>query len=352
MKYLILIFFLFPFVFFAQSNDSIVRKTYEIQRSATKPKIDGMLTDEVWENIHIATGFTEREPNNGRPAPDSLKTEVKLVYDDDGIYVGAMMYDANPQGIKKELTERDNLGNDDFFLITFNGFNDKQQSFVFIVTAAGVQLDEKIDDNGDDFSWNAVWKSSVQILDNGWSAEMFIPYRELRFPAKEIQQWGINFEREVRRNRTRYSWNHVDNTKNSFTLFDGILNGISNIQPPIRLSFYPYASAYVNNYDGETTTNFNGGMDVKYGINNSFTLDMTLIPDFGQTVFDEKVLNLGPFEQQFEENRPFFNEGIDLFTKGNLFYSRRIGDRPSRYPELNQDDWLMDIHRKLNSGTR
>ena len=350
MRNLILIYFIFLCAFVDAQNvvqDSIIRKSYQISKTAIAPKIDGFLNDAVWENLPIATNFVERQPKNGNPAPDSLRTEVKLLYDNLGIYVGAMMYDDRPDRILKEMTERDDLGNDDFFFITLNGYNDKQQSYVFIVTAAGVQLDEKIDDNGDDFSWNAVWESSVQIVENGWSAEMFIPFRELRFPDKKVQDWGLNFEREVRRIRTRYSWNHIDNQKNSFTLFDGILSGIENIKPPTRLSFYPYASAYINQYDGENTTNLNGGMDIKYGINEAFTLDMTLIPDFGQAAYDEKILNLGPFEQQFDEQRPFFNEGIDLFNKGNLFYTRRIGDRPSKYPAISENEVVKNYPSKV-----
>lgn len=328
-------------------SGSIIRKEYIIQKTDVTPKIDGDLNEEAWQGVPLAKSFIERRPVNGRQEPQDLKTEVKLLYTDLGIYVGAMMYDKEPNLINKELTERDNLGNDDFFMITLNGYNDKQQSYVFIVTAAGVQLDERLDERGDDFSWNAVWSSGVKILNNGWAAELFIPYSELRFPDKKVQEWGLNIEREVRRKRSRYSWNHVDNKKNSYTLFDGVLKGIENIEPPTRLSFYPYASAYINEYDGETTTNFNGGMDVKYGINEAFTLDMTLVPDFGQANFDRRVLNLGPFEQQFNEQRAFFNEGIDLFTKGGLFYSRRIGGKPSKSPETLESEEVVGSPSKV-----
>lgn len=334
----------------AQENptaDKITRKTYQISKTTVKPKIDGLLDDEVWKNIPVANHFIERSPNNGRAESEGFRTEVKLAYDDIGIYVGAMMYDQHPEKIRKELTERDNIGNDDFFLITFNGYNDKQQSYVFFVTAAGVQMDSKIDSNGEDKSWNGVWSSRVKILDNGWSLEMFIPYSELRFPNKKVQEWGMNMGRSIRRKRREYNWNHIDNQKNSITLFDGILQGIQNIKPPLRLSFYPYASTYVNTYDGNTTTNINGGMDVKYGINEAFTLDVTLIPDFGQASFDRKVLNLGPFEQRFNEQRAFFNEGTDLFTKGGLFYSRRIGGSPSKYPTISKDEDIQKLPQKV-----
>ncbi len=329
-------------------EDSIQRKKITITRFSDAPKIDGILDDAVWQQAAIAKDFIQRFPTNGIPEPDSLKTQVKIGYDDTGIYVGAILYDTHPDKILKELTERDNIGNDDYFFIALNGYNDKQQSFGFFVTAAGVQIDMKISNNGDDTSWNAVWYSAVEILDNGWSVEMKIPYRELRFPDKKIQEWGVNIGRQVRRTRTQYTWNFVDNDKNSFTLFDGILNGIEDIKPPLRLSFYPYVSTYVNRFDGETDTSINGGMDVKLGLSEAFTLDMTLIPDFGQASFDRKVLNLGPFEQFFNEQRAFFTEGTELFNKGGLFYSRRVGGAPSTYPTTNENEVVEEYPSKVD----
>ena len=135
-----------------------------------------------------------------------------------------------------------------------------------------------------------------------------------------------------------YDWNHVDNQKGSYTLYDGILGGVTDIKTPTRLSFTPYFSTYVNNYDGKTETNINGGMDLKYGINDAFTFDMTLIPDFGQANFDNSILNLTPFEQQFAEQRSFFMEGTELFSKGDLFYSRRVGGSPSRFPNVDEEN--------------
>lgn len=313
---------------FANLADSIPRKNITIKKVSSAPKIDGILDDEAWLNAPIASGFIERNPTNGRPIPDSLRTEVKIIYDDLGIYFGATMNDPYPEKIMKELTQRDNIGADDFFFILLNGYNDRQQSMQFIVTAAGVQYDAKMTNGNEDNSWNAVWYSEIQINDSNWVAEIFIPYFELRFPKKDIQEWGLNMEREFHRTRTRYSWSHVDNTKGSYSIYDGEVYGIENIKTPTRLSFQPYISSYINNYNGQTEVNFNGGMDLKYGINDAFTLDMVLIPDFGQAGFDESVLNLSAFEVQFDEQRPFFTEGTELFTKGDLFYSRRVGGAP------------------------
>jgi len=331
-----------------QESDSIFRKQINIIKVSEAPKIDGILDDAAWQNAPVAKDFIERIPNNGKSIPDSLRTEVKIVYNDLGIYFGATLYDPEPDKILKELTERDGIGNDDFFFILLNGYNDRQQSLQFIVTAAGVQYDAKMTNGSEDSSWNGVWYSAVKINSDSWVAEIFIPYSEIRFPQKDIQTWGLQMEREFRRTRTRYSWTHVDNTKGAFSIYDGEIHGIQNIDTPTRLSFQPYLSGYLNNYGGESEFVFNGGMDLKYGINDAFTLDMILIPDFGQTKFDNAVLNLSAFEVQYEEQRPFFTEGTELFSKGNLFYSRRVGGYPSLYPELNENEEIRELPARVD----
>lgn len=329
-------------------QDSISRKRISASKIAEAPKIDGILDEAIWNGAAVASHFVERRPNNGSAAPDKFRTEVKVLYDDSGIYIGAMLYDDEPAKIAKELTERDNISNDDIFGVTLNGYNDHQQSLEFLVLPSGVQMDAKLTTAfGEDTSWNGVWYSAAKILDNGWSVEIKIPYSELRFPKKDIQQWGINFLRLVKRTNTMYDWNFVDNKKGNYMQYDGLLTGIQNIQPPARLSFTPYLSAYLNRYEGKTTTSFSGGMDVKYGINDAFTVDLTLIPDFGQTTFDASVLNLSPFEQQFNEQRSFFNEGTELFSKGNLFYSRRVGGRPSSFPDLQESETVLEYPEKV-----
>jgi len=329
-------------------SDSITRKQITALKIDKSPKIDGILDEEVWQNAQIANNFIERRPNNGKPVSEEFQTEVKVLYDDTGIYFGATLYESEPEKIARELTERDNIENDDIFGVVLNGYNDHQQSLEFLVLPTGVQYDAKItNDMGEDGSWNAVWFSAVKINDKNWVVEMKIPYSELRFPKKDVQEWGINLLRLVNRTSTMYDWNFVDNKKGSYMLYDGVLEGIKNINPPTRLSFLPYFSTYLNHYDGKTTTNFNGGMDVKYGINDAFTLDLTLIPDFGQASFDKSVLNLSPFEVQFQEQRSFFTEGTELFSKGDLFYSRRVGGNPSRYPTLNDEEEIIENPEKV-----
>jgi len=314
------------------SQTHITKKTLTIKRSLNKaPKIDGLLNDDAWKGLEIARDFIMLEPNNGEKENPDYKTEVKVLYDDEAIYVSAMMYAPEPSKIAREFTNRDNYGQADHFTLVLNPNNDGINATQFEVTASGTQVDAKVFDGKEDRNWSAVWKSATKILDNGWSVEMKIPYATLRFSNEEVQTWGIQFGRKIINQNSQYSWNHIDNTVGKWTQYDGILKGIRDIDPPTRLSFYPYASTTVSHFDGETVYNHNIGLDLKYGITENFTLDLTLVPDFGQTAFDNITLNLGPFEQRFNEQRAFFTEGTELFNKGRLFYSRRIGNTPVGY---------------------
>ncbi len=304
-------------------------------RTGKSPKIDGVLDDEAWQNAPIAANFIEFRPNPGKPEKESQKTEVKIVYDNSAIYVAARMYD-NPDSIAREIAARDQVGNADFFGVIFDTYLDKINANGFYVTAAGSQFDAKYSAvGGEDSNWNAVWESNVKIDKEGWVAEMKIPYSALRFSNKDIQQWGINMTRKRQKIQQQFMWSPVDPKKNGFINQSGEISGISNIKAPVRLSFSPYISGYISHYPYKqpgvknTRSSFNGGMDIKYGITPSFTLDMTLVPDFGQVQSDNRVLNLSPFEVKFNENRPFFTEGTELFSKGGLFYSRRIGSNPN-----------------------
>jgi hypothetical protein len=307
------------------------RKNLQAKSISENISIDGKLNEAIWNTAPVATDFLMLEPDNGRPISPNKKTDVRILYNNDAIYVAAILYDDEPQKILKELTQRDNFGTADHFGIFINGFNDGQQDFRFFVSSSGVQMDCLATEGGEDYSWDAIWDSEVSITEYGWVVEMKIPYAALRFSNDEKQTWGLNFYREIKRDRQKYTWNLIDMKIGAALPQTGQLEGIENIKPPTRLFFIPYSSFYVENNKEGTDNKFKAGMDIKYGINDSFTLDAILVPDFGQTKYDNVVLNLGPFEQQFNENRPFFTEGTDLFNKGNLLYSRRIGGSPSTY---------------------
>ncbi|WP_366927238.1 DUF5916 domain-containing protein [Flavobacterium sp.] len=308
------------------------KKTLQAVSVTENISINGKLDEPIWQNAPVASDFIMFEPDNGKAIDQKKKTEVKVLYDNQAIYIGAIMYDDEPSKMLKEITERDDFGTSEHFGVFINGFNDGQQDFRFFVSAAGVQMDALATENNEDFSWNAIWSSSVEMTDFGWVVEMRIPYAALRFSNESKQTWGLNFYRELRRYRQKYSWNHIDTKIGAVIPQAGILEGIENIKPPTRLFFIPYASYYYDYTDHKSNNTVKAGLDIKYGINDSFTLDAILVPDFGQTRFDNVVLNLTPFEQQFNENRPFFTEGTDLFSKGSLLYSRRIGGAPSTYP--------------------
>lgn len=323
------------------------KKSYQIKRTDYPPKIDGVLDDKAWSDVQIATDFTEFKPDVGDTAPDNKKTKVQMTYDDTGIYVAAYCYD-NPEDIMRQFTQRDNFGQSDFFGLIFNPNNDAQNNTEFFVFSSGTQADAVESPNyGEDFGWNAVWESSVKLVDDGWIVEIKIPYRALRFTQQEDPTWGIQFHRHYRKTREQMTWSAIDVTKGNIGLYNAELKGIKNITPPTRLSFFPYASGLVSTFDGETDSDFAAGMDIKYGLTENLTLDATLIPDFSQAGFDDVQLNLGPFEQQFSEQRQFFTEGVDLFSKGNLFYSRRIGDRASGRLSLDDNESVGDFPEKI-----
>lgn len=330
-----LIFYFVSTILAAQEGQlSFDKKKVTATRISSTIKVDGVLDELEWKNAEIAKNFFGFDPENGNPEPDTLQTEIKVLYDDNALYIGALLHDNQPDKILKEITERDNFGTADLFGVFINGFNDGQQEYSFFVNAANGQADcIRTSQEGEDFTWDAIWHSEAKITNKGWVVELKIPYAAIRFSKLENQIWGINFFREVRRLRYKYTWNKVNNRVGTFTQQAGLLEGIKNIQTPTRLFLIPYSSFYLNSPSQEKAEGtLKGGLDLKYGLSDAFTLDAVLIPDFGQTKFDNKILNLGPFEQVFNENRPFFTEGTDLFNKGNLFYSRRIGGAPSSMP--------------------
>jgi hypothetical protein len=316
-------------------------KSLPATRILQSPVLDGKLNDPVWKTAPVADNFTQYFPAIGAPA--TVRSEVRILYDDDAIYIGAFLYDA-PSQIRRQLTARDEEQQKDvdYFSIFLDTYNDQQNAFQFLVTSANVQTDARhsnsnisVFGNSGDRSWDAVWQSKTSVQEDGWIAEIRIPYISLRFTRKEIQNWGLQFMRFVRRNTETSFWSPVDPNINGFVNQFGKLQQLEHIRPPLRLSLSPYLSGGVRfNPEGnahETEFLRNGGMDIKYGINESFTMDATLIPDFGQTISDNVVNNLSPFEVQFDENRPFFTEGVELFNKAGLFYSRRIGGTPGGY---------------------
>lgn len=351
------------------NSQSVAPRQLPAKRTTLPVKIDGLLNDSAWKNAAPMTDMIEFRPTMGKKESFENRTEMWLMYDDEGIYFGGYCHERKKDSIASELVGRDGFGTNDYVGLILDTYNDKLNGFEYFVTPLNEQWDAKMNEaitngNSEDFSWNAVWESAAVIHEDGWSFEMFIPYSAIRFGKKDIQNWGLNITRRRRKTDQQYTWNPIDVNLRGFLSQEGYWTGITNIKPPIRLQFYPYFSVYGNHYplhdpaEKDWSGEVNGGMDVKYGINQAFTLDMTLIPDFGQVQSDNRVLNLTPFEVKYNENRPFFTEGTELFSKGNLFYPRRIGidpvllHSPDEYNNGNEVVTKMPLESKLINATK
>ncbi|GAK91635.1 hypothetical protein JCM19297_1586 [Nonlabens ulvanivorans] len=331
-----------------QDTTNIARKVYRATRISTPPKIDGKPFEQIWDRVTTGGNFVMAQPNNGDAERDTHKTEFKIAYDDAAIYVAGFMYDSDPESVLRQFSQRDQVFEQaDLFGFFINTYNNQINQTRFYATSANALGDAIAEGNSQDFSYNVVFLSEVSFDERGWYVEMKIPYRTLRFPEQDVQDWSFQILRVIKSLNEEYTYNYLDVTTGTDTQYDALLTGIENIDPPLRLNLYPYVSVIHDRFDGIESTSFNAGMDLKYGINDAFTLDATLIPDFGQVAFDQVVLNLGPFEQTFNENRAFFTEGTDLFRKGDLFFSRRIGQRPSgsRNLEVLDDEDIIDNPR-------
>jgi Domain of unknown function (DUF5916) len=347
--FLLIIFCISTTASFGNEETDTLRSTNAL-RVEKAPSIDGKLNEVEWSLASATSGFVQFRPDEGKPGTQI--TEVKILYTDFAIYVGAYCYDTHPDSILKQLGKRDDENlNADLFTIRIDPYNNQQDAFNFGVFASGVQMDSKFSD----YTFDAVWNSDVSFDEKGWYVEMEIPFSAFRFPATPIQLWGLQLNRGIRRIRESQMWAYVPSTATNFQLYWGHLRDVQNVKTPLRLSAVPYVALSYDhnpliNDDGSHTysnlSSYNFGADIKYGIDDRFTLDMTLLPDFGQVQSDRIVKNLSYREVVYDENRPFFREATELFSKGDLFYSRRIGRIPGKYysvfNEVGEDENLVD----------
>ena len=347
MRYLFVSIFLIFNIIQAQQS-----KSYEAFPVKSTPVIDGILSEEIWNNLVPASNFTLMWPEtrHGNKIPSKYETIAYLGYDQNAIYIGAILKHPNPDKIPKEFSQRDEIWNvnAETFFVTFNTYNDDLNFFGFQITSAGTVGDVYSSGSieSEDFLYDTVFDAKTHISSDGWSVEMAIPYSAIRFPEKDEQLWGLNFGRKIQSLDETFVWSPVNVNELEYHESNGTLTGIKNISPPVRLFFYPYVQSSINLQKGVKPANYyTAGMDLKYGLSSSFTLDASLIPDFGQVAFDNVELNLGPFEQEFSENRAFFTEGATLFKiadddmgGGSFFYSRRIGEKVSLDDDLLEND--------------
>ena len=355
MKYIYCGFFFFTFLFSATTQE---RKIIEAYRFQVSPKIDGIISEKEWKKIIPATNFTLFQPENrsGEEIPVGYETYAYFGYDDKAIYIAAQLNHPDPNNIPSEFSERDDMDAiSEKFLVSIDTYDNTKERFTFFVSSSGGLIDGlntgEFDEEG--LRYNTLFDAKVQKNKKGWSTEIIIPYSALRFPNKKNHNWGINFGRNIKDFEEMYVWSPVDERILNYHESLGLVKNIKEINPPTRLFLYPYVQSAVNfQKDLKPSSSYSAGLDLKYGISNSFTIDATLIPDFGQVTFDDEELNLTPFEQEFDENRPFFTEGADLFKivdgasfrGGSFFYSRRIGQRTS----INEDEILNDGDQLLS----
>jgi hypothetical protein len=324
------------------------RPTLHAVRAISPIAVDGDLSDAAWQSAPEFTDFTQHDPDDG--APPTMKTTLRIVYDDKAIYFGMMMYDpGKPTAL---LVRRDNFGTYDFISINIDSQHDRLSGNAFTLTPSNVQVDTVLyNDIGEDISWDGVWDSATKITPEGWIAEVRIPFSQLRFPEKPSHVWGLNITRRTVRNN---EWVRIVNTRKGGTGFVSHfadVDGLEGIHRERPLEIVPYISARSDirsRFDrsdpflDQRAQRADAGLDLKYALTSSLTLTGTINPDFGQVEVDPAVVNLSQFETFYPEKRPFFTEGLNIFRFGDspasshfnfffapsVFYSRRIGRSP------------------------
>ncbi|CAN5161372.1 hypothetical protein BH23BAC3_BH23BAC3_27860 [soil metagenome] len=331
------------------NNDAKSSYTLKALKLDTESQIqlDGKLDETIWQQADVAIGFTQRSPHDGSPA--TQKTEARVAYSGNAIYIGATMYDTAMDSVAATLFRKDGNASSDWFLVAIDSYNDNRTAFAFGVNPKGVRQDVLLynDTNGDQ-KWDAVWEAKTHMGEEAWTVEMRIPLSQLRFDGgNEVQSWDINFRRDLARNDENSYWSPTPQNKSGIVSKFGSLMGVEGLEEPKQLEVSPYGSTSLTRAPGSSANPFykpndvmlSAGADIKYGLSSDFTLTATINPDFGQVEADPAIINLSAYETFFPEQRPFFQEGTDIFRFGNtktfisygtptMFYSRRIGRQP------------------------
>ncbi|MCK5774789.1 MAG: carbohydrate binding family 9 domain-containing protein, partial [Bacteroidales bacterium] len=327
------------------------KKIYHTNRFETaSPKIDGIISEAAWDVVVWDGDFIQWEPANG--ALPSQRTQFKIIYDDNYLYVAIRAFDSVPGEIVKRMSRRDGFEGD-FVEVSFDSYHDFLTAYSFTATVAGVKGDEKITSDGEnwDDTWDPIWYMKTSVDSLGWIAEMKIPLTQLRFSKESKQLWGLEVKRKIYRKEERSLWQHIDNTESGYVSRFGELHGLENLNPKRQLDVTPYLVGSYEHYKEEEGSPFytgsdlhaRAGVDAKIGLTNNITMDLSINPDFGQVEADPSEVNLTAFESYFDEQRPFFIEGRNIFqfslqpgdgdmSNNGLFYSRRIGRSPQYYP--------------------
>ncbi len=340
----------------------LAQRTYTaVQITGKAPRIDGK-TDAVWDAAPWSGHFTQYEPYNGKEP--TQQTAFKIMYDNNNLYVLIRCYDTEPDKIERRLTRRDNFQGD-WVAIGIDSYNDDLTAFAFSANAAGVKGDVKFsNDDKMDITWDAKWYLKTTVDSLGWLAEMKIPFTQLRFSKSAAHKWGVQVIRAVFRNQETSVWNPVSKELSGWVSHFGVLDGINNINPKKEVELIPYVMGSLTTEEKEEgnpfktgqSWNYSAGLDGKIAVTNDLTLNFTVNPDFGQVEADPSEVNLTAFETYFQEKRPFFIEGNNIFNfplgagnnpynRENLFYSRRIGRSPHYYPVTGENEYVKENNR-------
>lgn len=351
---IIVCFFVLAINGFSQS-DSVIHKTYTTKKiTGNPPVIDGIIDDKAWSIVPWDDRFVQHSPHQF--AKPTQVTMFKVIYNDNNIYFAIRAYDTNPELIETRLSRRDDFEGD-WVAVSIDSYNDDRTGFNFYLTSAGVKADVINTNDGDsDDSWDPVWHGKVKTDSEGWTAEMRIPLTQLRFSPDDEQVWGLEIMRMIFRNQELSLWQMIPNDVSGWVSRWGTLEGIEDLNPKREVELLPYVMGKLEMTEKEegnpfaTGTNwgYNAGLDGKIAVTNDLTLNFTVNPDFGQVEADPSQVNLTAFENYFEERRPFFIEGSNMFSfplygsnsSTNLFYSRRIGRRPHYYPGVGEAEYV------------
>lgn len=320
-------------------------------RVARPIAIDGRLDDEGWKGAQVVSGFTQYQPQEGSPATEP--SEVMIAFDDEALYIGAVLHDAEPARIQALLSRRDRDVLGDRFIVYLDPYHDRRTGFYFGVNAAGTLYDGTLYNDGwDNSTWDGVWQAKTHHTAEGWVVEMRIPLSQLRFRKQPEAVWGINFQRVIARKGEQAYLVPRSTTANTFVSRFRDLGGLDGLAPRQRVEVLPYVTSkaeFLNTGTGNplnsgSRVSPSAGFDAKLGLGANLTLDATVNPDFGQVEVDPAVVNLSDTEVFFDERRPFFIEGAQTFTNYgeggatdfwgfnwngvDILYSRRIGRRP------------------------
>ena len=334
------------------------RKNYLAERAKGSITIDGELNEEDWTTGTWEGGFVQNRPyENNKP---SQNTEFRLIFDNDNIYVAIKAYDSAPDSIVRRLSRRDNLEGDNVGII-LDSYHDLRTGFSLSVSASGVKSDFIYANDGliEDPTWDPIWFTKTKIYPWGWAAEFKIPITQLRFEKNSNTIWGFEVTRQIYRHAELDLWQPIARNASGFIHFFGELSGMGAIQPKKQMDITPYLVSSLHTYPKEEGNPFadgsdihlKAGIDAKIGVTNNLTLDISINPDFGQVEADPSEVNLTGFESFFIEKRPFFIEGNNItrfplgfgdgdLSQEQLFYSRRIGRRPSGDPDLKDGEFM------------